>query len=89
MGCELLDFRCIIVSELVGNAVLAVILGAVIYFMIASKLRWGFDTTIAFGFPFLLVLGLSLAGFSVLYAFLTVIVGIMLGWIFTEMFRGR
>lgn len=89
MGCELLDFRCIIVSELVGNVMLAMILGTIIYFMVASKLRWGFDTTIAFGFPFLFVLGLSLAGFSVLYAFLTVIIGVMLGWIFSEMFRGR
>lgn len=89
MGCELLDLRCIFVSELVGNVTLAVILGAIIYFVTASKLRWGFDSTIAFGFPFLLILGLSFAGFSAIYAFATVIIGMMLGWIFTEIFRGR
>ncbi len=89
MACEILDFRCIFVSELVGNVVLTVLLATIFYFIIAGKLRWGFDTTILIAFPFLLMFGLMVAGFSAIYAFATVIIGFMLAWIFGEIIRGR
>ena len=89
MGCDLLDFRCIIVSELIGSAILAVIIGAIFYFIIASKTRMGFDTTLILGIPFLLILGIGFAGFTAIYAFLTIVIGFMLAWIFTEITRGR
>jgi len=87
--CGLLDFRCILVSELVGSVVLAALIGAILYFIIAGKLRWGFDTTIVFAFPLLLILGLAIAGFSVIYAFATILVVLLLAWIFQEIIRNR
>lgn len=89
MPCDILDFRCIIVNELIGTAVLAVVIGAIFYFIIASKLKFGFDTTIIMAFPFLFILGLAIAGFSAIYAFATVLIGIMLAWIFQEIIRNR
>lgn len=82
--CNLLDFRCIFVNEIIGDAMLAVIIGAILYFIVASKLKLGFDTTIAFGFPLLLILGLAITGFSAIFAFATVVVGLMLAWIFIK-----
>ena len=77
-ACELLDFRCIIVSELVGSVLLTVILSVIFYFVIASKLRWGFDTTIALAFPFLFFMGLMFSGFTAIYAFGTVFISLLL-----------
>ncbi len=83
-SCDVLDFRCIFVNELIGSVLLTVLVGAVFYFIIASKLRWGFDTTIATLFPILLIGGLMLTGFSAVFAFSTVIIGIMVAWIFNK-----
>jgi len=85
MGCELLDLRCIFVNELIGSAALTIILAAIAYFIIASKNRWGFDTTIALAIPVLVIFGIAVTGFSVIYAFATVIIGLLIAWIFNQM----
>jgi hypothetical protein len=81
-GCEILDFRCIFVNELAGSITLAALLLATFYFIIASKARFGFDTTIAFAFPLLILVSLAVGGFSVVFAFATIIVAFMIAWIF-------
>ncbi|KKN69653.1 hypothetical protein LCGC14_0439560 [marine sediment metagenome] len=88
-GCELLDWRCIFVSEIAGSAFLAALLALMFYFIIASRLNWGFNTTIGFLFPILLITGLALTGFSVIMAFATVILGFMLAWIFNKLIGNR
>lgn len=88
-SCEILDFRCIFVSEIIGSVFLSIIIAMIFYFIIASKLNWGFTTTIGFLFPIVLILGLSLAGFSAIMAFLTVAVGFMLAWIFNKLIGNR
>ncbi len=88
-GCDVLDLRCIFLNELIGSVLLAVLMSALVYFIVASKLRWGFDTTIVMIFPLLLIVGLMFAGFSAVFAFATVIVGIMVGWVFNEIIRNR
>lgn len=87
--CELLDLRCIFVSELIGNTLLAVLVVTLFYFIIASKLRWGFDNTIAFSVPLLLIAGLAMAGFSAIFAFATVIIGLLLAWILNILINNR
>ena len=82
MICNLLDFRCIFVNELVGNVLLAVVLCAIFYFIIASRMRFGFDTTIALAVPLLLLLGLAFTSFSTIYAVITVIVALGLAFLF-------
>ena len=89
VSCEILDFRCIFVSELVGSAFLATILAMVLYFIIASKLNWGFTTTIGFMVPIVLIFGLTLTGFSAIMAFLTVVIGFMLAWIFNKLIGNK
>jgi len=88
-GCEILDFRCIFVSEIVGSVFLATLLAILFYFIIASKLNWGFTTTIGFAIPLILILGLTLTGFSAIMAFMTVIIGFMLAWIFNKLIGNR
>ena len=86
-ACELLDFRCIFVNEIVGNVVLAGVLALVLYFIAASRLRLGFDTTIFFLFPILFIFGLAISGFSTIFAFATILVGFMLAWIFNRIIK--
>ncbi len=89
VNCEILDFRCIFVSELVGSVFLATIVAMILYFIIASKLNWGFTTTIGFMIPMVLILGLTFAGFSAIMAFLTIIVGFMLAWVFNKLIGNK
>ncbi len=89
MPCDLLDFRCIFVSELVGDVVLTVIFATIFYFMIAGRLNLGFDTTVAFAFPVLLIFGLAFTGFSVLFSFITVVVGLLLALLFNKIIGNR
>ncbi len=89
MPCDLLDLRCIFVSEIVGSVVLTVLIATLLYFMIAAKLRLGFDSTIAFAFPILLIAGLAFAGFSAVFAFWTVIIGMLVAWILNVLIGNR
>ena len=89
VGCELLDFRCIFVNEIAGSVLLASVLALVIYFIVASKMRWGFDTTITFLFPILFIFGLAISGFSVIYAFATIVVSLMVAWLFNRVIGNR
>ena len=87
MVCELLDIRCIFVSELVGSALLAMFLVAIVYFLIASKLRFGFDTTVVMSLPLILIVGLAITGFSAIFAFATVFIGLILAWLFNRILQ--
>ena len=82
MPCDVLDFRCVIMNELIGSVVLTMLLGAILYFIVASKLKFGFGTTLSLAVPFILILGITFAGFSPIYAFLTLLGGVLLAWIY-------
>ncbi len=88
-ACELLDFRCLLVNELIGSTVLAVIFAAIFYFIIAGKLRWGFDTTVAVSVPIVLISGLMITGFSIMFAIISVVVGLMIAFIFNIIIGNR
>ena len=88
-GCDILDFRCLIMNEIVGSVTLTVVLFAIMYFVIASKLRLGFDTTILFLFPTVVILGLAVGGFSTIYAFATIIVAILVAFAFQKFIGNR
>ena len=89
VGCDLLNWRCIFVNELVGNAFLSIIIAAIFFFIFSSKIKMGFRTAIVVAVPVLLIFGLTLTGFSVIYAFITVILGLMLGAIFQKVIGNR
>ncbi len=89
MGCNLLDLRCVFISEIFGNILLTVLFATLFYFIVAAKLRLGFDTTIALAFPLLLIAGLAFAGFSAVFAFSTVIIGLLIAWIINVMIGNR
>lgn len=87
--CEIIDFRCIFVSEIAGSAFLAALLALVLYFIVASRLNWGFVTTVGFLVPVALIMGLATTGFSAMFAFITIIAGFMLAWIFNKLIGNR
>lgn len=89
MACEILDLRCIFVSEIAGTAFIAGLLAMLFYFIIASRLNWGFTTTLGFLFPILLIMGLAISGFSAIMAFSTVVIGFMIAWIFNKLIGNR
>ncbi len=82
MGCEILDLKCLFVSEIAGSVALAMIIAIIFYFIIASKMRFGFDTTILFAIPVILIVGLAFGGFSIIYAFVTILAAILLAWLY-------
>lgn len=88
-SCDLLDLRCIFVNELVGSAFLSVIIATIFFFIFSSKIKIGFRTSIVVAVPVLLIFGLTLTGFSALYAFITVLVGFMLAAVFQKLIGNR
>lgn len=88
-ACDLIDFRCVFVSEIAGSAFMATILAVIFYFIVASRLNWGFNTTVGFLFPVILIMGLAFTGFSAIMAFSTIILGFMLAWIFNRLIGNR
>lgn len=88
-GCDVLDLRCIFVNELIGSVALTGIFVVIIYFMIASKLRFGADTTLAFSIPFILLGALAVGIISPVMAFITMLVGFMAAELFTRIIAGR
>ena len=88
-SCDLLDLRCIFVNELVGSAFLSIIIATIFFFIFSSKIKVGFRTSIVVVVPILLIFGLTLTGFSTLYAFITVLVGFMLAAVFQKLIGNR
>ncbi|HEC39512.1 hypothetical protein LCGC14_0538370 [marine sediment metagenome] len=80
VSCDIIDFKCIFINEIVGSVTLAIIIGMILYFIVASRLKLGFDTTIYFLFPVLVIIGLAGGGFTIIYAFATLFVAFMVGW---------
>ena len=89
VACDLLDLRCIFVSELVGSVTLAVVLAAMLFFIFSSRIKIGFRTTIVVSIPILLLFGLAIGSFSALYAFLTLFIGIIIAIIFQRMIGNK
>ncbi len=89
MPCNLLDLRCIFVNELIGNVALAAIIVVIFYFGLAAKLRLGFDTTIMFSIPVILLGGLAIGVLSPVMAFITVVVGLMVSFVFRKLIGNR
>lgn len=81
--CNLLDFKCIIMNQLIGNPILLIIILMIAWMIVAYMIKLDFETILIYSVPFLLGLGTVIIGFSAIYAFLTVLVGILLAWIFT------
>lgn len=88
-SCDILDIPCWFINEIVGSIVLASVVMVFLYFVIAAKLKFGFDTTIATLIPVLLVVGLMFAGFSVLYAFITFFIALLIAYVFNKIIGNR
>ena len=84
VGCELLDWKCIFVNELIGSAALAVLFAAILFFVFSSKIKIGFRTTIVIAIPLILILGMAIGGFEALYAFITLLVALMIAAVFQK-----
>lgn len=89
MGCELLDFQCLFVSEIIGSVALTVVVFLLFYFIVASKLRFGFDTTMLLAIPLALIISLAVGGFSIVFAVIGLIVALVLAWIFEQIIGNR
>ncbi len=85
MACDVIDFRCIFVNEIAGSVLIAGLLVVIFYFIAASKMRLGFDTTIAFALPLILLSGLVITGFSLIFAIVTMIVAALVALIFNRL----
>ncbi len=89
MVCDVIDLRCIFVNELFGSVVLTMLFATLFFFIVASKIKLGFETSFVFGIPLLLIFSLAITGFSVIYAFATLLSGFMLAWIINKIIGNR
>lgn len=85
MACDVIDLKCILVNEIIGSVVLSIIFLAVIYFIISSKLRFGFETTIVLGIVILILGSLAIGNLAAVLAFLTLLIAVLLGIKFSNL----
>lgn len=89
MGCEILDFQCVFVSEIAGSTFIATLIALVFYFILASKLNWSFTTTAGFLVPIMLISTIAIGGFSAVLAFSTVIIGFLISIVINKFISER
>ena len=84
-----LNFKDVFVNEIAGTPLIAILLLLIAYFAVSSKLKFGFDTTLVLLVPIIIIGGMMFSGFSIIYAFVTLIVAIFLAWIFNRFIENR
>jgi len=89
MACDVLDFRCIFVNELVGNILMAIFLGMILYLIVANKMKFGFDTTLVGFVAVMLIIALAFGNFAVIFAFTTLIAAIVFNFFFQKVIQNR
>ena len=77
MLCNVLDLRCVLVSELIGSPTLTILLLGALFFMFCSLKRVGIKTTLWLSVVFFPVVTYYIAGSSAGLAFITAIVAIV------------
>lgn len=88
-SCGILDFGCIFINEIFGSVTLAAIGSIIIFLIISGKLRLGFELTLALLFPVAILVSLAIGGFTVVYAFATLAVAILVGYLFQKIIGNR
>lgn len=84
MACNLIDLRCIFVNELFGTLTLTFIALTIVYFIVASKLKFGFEMTIYGGLLVVLALSIAFGKIQIVLAFATVLVAILVANLFNR-----
>ena len=88
MSCNILDVKCVVVNELIGDAFLTLLIAGILFFIFMAKQRAGVKTTIwasTIFFPITSVLIMGSAGVSI--AIVTIVAGIFLGLLHSRIIR--
>ena len=83
-ACDIIDFQCVFINEIAGSFILAFLIFLILYFIAASRLKIGFDTTIFFLFPMIVITSVTVGGFVALFAFVTLAGAILIAWIINK-----
>lgn len=89
MTCDIFNLKCIIVNELIGNSLLTVILAAIAFFIFASKIRFGFDTTIALGFIYVCLITLVVGGLIPFLVILVIFIALYVAYYLNKIYGNR
>lgn len=89
VSCDVIDLKCFFVNEIIGSIALTTILMVLIYFVIAARLKFGFETTMYGAIPVVLILGLMFSGFQPIYAFLTFLAAMLVSIIIQRFIGNR
>lgn len=76
MGCDILDVRCMMVNEIIGDPKLSILIAILAYLAIAISLKWSWNVVLVIGIPILLGLSTSIYGFSSIYTLLAMLAGL-------------
>ena len=88
-SCNILDVQCIFVNEIFGSIALTVMAGILTYILISGRLKLGFEITIALMFPLAIILSLMIGGFQIVYAFVTIIIAMMVAFVSQKIMGNR
>ncbi len=89
MTCDILDFRCVVVNDLIGSASLALMIAGIFFFAYASYNKIGFKTTLWFSVAYFPVMAYFISGGIFLYAIMTLLVALGIALLHTRLTGNR
>lgn len=89
MSCDIADFQCTFVNELIGSQILAVLILGALFFAYCSKTRIGFKTTIWLSVVFFPVVSYFIVGTNAVFAIVTFVVALLTAFIHTRITGNR
>ena len=81
MTCDVLDIRCVLVNELIGNASISVLILVLVYFIWCIKKRIQYEVMIGLAFPIVLMTNFIFGGSFLIYILAGIGAAIMLAFL--------
>jgi len=88
-NCDITDFKCVYVSELIGSPILAVLLLGIAFFAFTSYKRIGLKTTLWLACAYFPVVSYFIAGTSFIFALVTLLVSLLLAFLNARIIGNR
>jgi len=89
MVCDLLNWKCIFVNELIGSSILTLVLGFILATIVASKLQLKFRTSIFLLTSILIIGGMMISSFTTIFTIATIGIGLVTAWVWQRIIKNN
>lgn len=89
MTCEIIDFRCVAVNELIGDQIFAVLIAGIFFFAFASYNKVGMKSTLWWAVAYFPIISYFIVGTNFIFAIATFMAALGLALLHTRITGNR